>query len=274
MRSIPKGIRRGLREALDAVASLVFPAPCRICEATLLAASRIPVCAKCLGSLVPFAGPMCRQCGRPFGAHMAGPHMAGANPLCHLCRRGVYAFDLARSFAPYNDTMVRAIVLLKYHAVTPLGDWFGARLAELVAREPETFAADAVVPVPLHPLRMRERGFNQAELIARPLARRLGLPLRPLLLVRTKPRPDKLKLTRRERWQTVRGAYAVQQGSQVDKLRVLLVDDVLTTGATLDACARVLRQAGAARVVGITVARVAPTWVSSIVAPPAGSRAE
>jgi ComF family protein len=261
--------RRVLQGALDALVSLVFPAPCRICEATLLEAGRIPVCAECLAMLAPFAGPMCGQCGRPFGAHMAG-----ANTPCHLCRRGVYAFDVARSYAPYNDAMVRAMVLLKYHAVTPLGDWFGARLAEMAAGEPETFAADAVVPVPLHPLRQRERGFNQAELIARPLARRLGLPLSPLLLVRTKPRPDKLKLTRRERWETVRGAYAVQQGSQVDKLRVLLVDDVFTTGATLDACARVLRQAGAARVIGITVARVAPTWVSSMVAPRAGGRAK
>jgi ComF family protein len=283
--------RRVLQGALDALAALVFPAPCRICEATLLTASHIPVCAECLASLAPFTGPQCRQCGRPYGAHMqpevgsrkseVGPQTsvratldALQAPLCHLCRRGVYAFDVARSYAPYNDAMVRAIVLLKYHAVTPLGDWFGARLAELAAREPDTFAADAVVPVPLHPLRQRERGFNQAELIARPLARGLGLPLSPLLLVRTKPRPDKLKLTRRERWMTVRGAYGVQQGSQVDKLRVLLVDDVFTTGATLDACARVLRQAGAARIAGITVARVAPNWVSLVDGSPARSRAQ
>lgn len=186
--------------------------------------------------------------------------LAAAQPLCHLCRRGVYHFDRARSFAAYSDAMVRAIVLLKYHAVTPLGGWFAARLEEVVKRDPEAFAADVVVPVPLHPTRLRERGFNQAELIARPLARRLGLPLRAVLLVRTKPRPDKLKLTRKERWQTVRGAYAMRADTKIDKMRVLLVDDVFTTGATLDACARVLRQAGASRVVALTVARVAPEW--------------
>jgi ComF family protein len=118
-----------------------------------------------------------------------------------------------------------------------------------------------VVPVPLHPLRQRERGYNQAELIARPLARRLKLPLRPVLLMRTKPRPEKLKLTRKERWQTVRGAYAMRSAAKIDKLRVLLVDDVFTTGATLDACARVLRDAGASRVAALTVARVAPGWM-------------
>jgi len=79
--------------------------------------------------------------------------------------------------------------------------------------------------------------------------------------VRTRPRPEKLKLTRQERWRTVRGAYAMRMEAKIDKLRVLLVDDVFTTGATLDSCARVLRQAGASRVVALTVARVAPEWL-------------
>jgi predicted amidophosphoribosyltransferase len=102
---------------------------------------------------------------------------------------------------------------------------------------------------------MRERGFNQAELIARPLAHLIGIPFRSYLLVRTRPRPSQLRLTRRERWETVRGAYATHKMAQVDKLRVILVDDVFTTGATLDACSRALKEAGAARVVGLTVAR-------------------
>jgi len=109
--------------------------------------------------------------------------------------------------------------------------------------------------VPLHRQRERERGYNQADLIARPLARRLGLPYRPVLLMRTKPRPDKHILSISERWESVRGAFATRQGSQVDNLRVLLVDDVMTTGATLDACAKALRHAGAKSVIGLTVAR-------------------
>jgi ComF family protein len=254
-----QSLRKSLRQTLDALASLVFPAPCRICGDTLLTASRIPVCAECLASLRPIGGPVCRQCGRPFAS---GQAVTATQPLCHLCRREVYGFDLARSFAPYDGPMVRAITLLKYNAVAPLGSWFGARLAELAASQPELAQADVVVPVPLHPARLRERGYNQAELIARPLARRLGLPLRPLLLVRTKPRPDKLKLSRKERWRIVRGAYGLRGGSQVDKVRVLLVDDVFTTGATLDACARVLRKAGASRIVAVTVARVVPAWLS------------
>jgi ComF family protein len=247
-----------LREVCDALAALVFPAPCRICETTLDTASRIPICRKCLDALRPLSAPVCQRCGRPFVSALAG---LVRQPLCHACRRGVYAFDLARSYGAYDAAMARAITLLKYHAVAPLGGWFAARLAELVARQPEPFAADVVVPVPLHSTRLRERGYNQAELIARPLAKRLRLPFRSYLLVRTRPRPDKLQLTRQERWRTVRGAYAIRGGTRVDKLRVLLVDDVFTSGATLDACARALRQAGAAGVLGLTVARVLPGWV-------------
>jgi ComF family protein len=167
---------------------------------------------------------------------------------------------LARSYALLDEGLTRAVVLLKYHAVAPLGEWFGARLEELARSTLEAQRVDVVVPVPLHPSRLRERGYNQAELIAGPLARRLGLPLRNALLVRVRPRPNKLKLTRKERWTTVRGAYAASPGARIDNLRVLLVDDVFTSGATLDACSRALTQAGAQAVVGLTVARAGQFW--------------
>ena len=110
---------------------------------------------------------------------------------------------------------------------------------------------------PLHRQRELQRGYNQADLVARPLARNLGLPYRAVLLTRTKPRPDKHILSLEERWESVRGAFATRPGSKVDNLRVLLVDDVMTTGATLDAAARALRDAGAKSVIGLTVARAA-----------------
>jgi ComF family protein len=138
-----------------------------------------------------------------------------------------------------------------------------SRLAETVAREAEKFGADVVVPVPLHPDRQRERGYNQAELIARPLARKLHLKIGSYLLMRTRPRPPRLVLSRKEHWDSVRGAYATRKGLRVDKLRVLLVDDVMTTGATLDSCARALKRAGAAAVLGLTVARVVASGQAS-----------
>jgi len=245
---------RGVREAL---ASLVFPAPCRICGQTLDTGNRIPFCHSCQRALKQeLPEPLCDRCGRPI---VSTAVVGGiSKPQCHLCRNEVYDFEFARSFGAYTPPMARAILLLKYADIAPIGAWFARQLAALGGRHPQEYDADVVVPVPLDRGRLRERGYNQAELIAKPLARLLGIPFRSYLLVRTRPRPNQLRLTRRERWDTVRGAYGTQETAQVDKLRVLLVDDVFTTGATLDACSRALRRAGAARVVCLTVARALP----------------
>jgi len=156
---------------------------------------------------------------------------------------------------PPQSHRSRTILLLKFEQIEPLWAWFAERLVEVRSGERDRFAADVVAPVPLHRQREQERGYNQAALISRPLAKRLRLPHKALLLTRTKARPDKRILTLEERWESVRGAFATRPGGQVDNHRVLLVDDALTTGATLDACARALRDAGAKSVVGLTVAR-------------------
>src|SRR6266404_7135535 len=252
-------MRSQLRGICDALASLVFSAPCRICARMLDTGTRIPFCRACVEALrQTLPEPQCAQCGRPI---VSSAVAEGASPpQCHLCRLGAYDFDFVRSFGAYSPAMARAILLLKYTEITPLGGWFANQLVKLAERHTPGFAADVVVPVPLHPSRLRERGYNQAELVARPLARHLGIPFRSYLLVRTRPRPDKIRLTRRKRWETVRDAYAMHHRAKVDKLRVLLVDDVFTTGATLDACSRALHGAGAVRVAGMTVARALPSF--------------
>ena len=243
-----------LDQANDAIVSVLFPAGCRICERLLVRASRVPICDECLASFTTIAEPICHVCGGFF------PGMTPAEqeqPVCGACRRDTYAFERARSFGVYEGGLVRAILMLKFEQLAPLGDWFAGKLADLFHCEGQAMAADVVVPVPLHRDREKERGYNQAALISKPLARKLGLPHKAALLVRTRPRPDKLVLTLRERWDSVRGAFATRPGSQVDKLRVLLVDDVMTTGATLNACARALLESGAKSVIGLTVARAA-----------------
>ena len=117
------------------------------------------------------------------------------------------------------------------------------------------FQADVVVPVPLHRQRERERGYNQAALIAKPLAKLLRRPTNRCYSPEPGPVPTSICLSYEERWESVRGAFATRPGSQVDNLRVLLVHDVMTSGATLDSCAKTLREAGASSVIGLTVAR-------------------
>ena len=240
--------------ARAALLSVVFPAPCRICEQVLTEPTRIPICNACLDSFQPIAGRVCDVCGMPVEASNALEAAAFVCPLCKDPNR-TYAFDRMRSWSFYEGAVVRAILLLKFESIEPLGGLFARLLAEMTADSGADFEADVVVPVPLHRQRERERGYNQAALIAKPLAKQLGLPCKSVLLTRIRPRPDKHILTLEERWDSVRGAFATRPGSQVDNLRVLLIDDVMTTGATLDSCARTLRDAGAKSVVGVTVAR-------------------
>jgi ComF family protein len=248
-----------LVEAGDALASVFLPAGCRLCEQLLTHASRLPICSDCLASFSLIEGSICDLCGlplAPISGMQTGEEPEARDPqLCIGCANETFHFDGARSFARYEEGLVRAIVLLKFEEMNPLADWFADRLAEVVRHCGDALKVDLVVPVPLHRIRQQERGFNQAELLSKRLATRLKLPHQGVLLVRKRPRPDKHLLTSRERWEAVRGAFATRSGSQVDNRRVLLVDDVMTTGATLDACAKALRDAGASSVIGLTVAR-------------------
>jgi competence protein ComFC len=238
-----------------ALLSVVFPAGCRICEQLLTEATRIPICNDCLDSFGPITGTVCDKCGKPVEGTARSDLETFVCPTCANGEGRGYAFARVKSWAVYEGTLVRAILLLKFENIDPLGKLFAKWLAEVVAGSGSAFQADVVVPVPLHRQRERERGYNQAALIAKPLAKFLGLPYKSVLLTRIRPRPDKHLLSYEERWESVRGAFATRPGSQVDNLRVLLVDDVMTSGATLDSCAKTLREAGARSVIGLTVAR-------------------
>jgi len=245
-------LARWLESFAGALTSVVFPAGCLLCNALLMHPRRIPLCETCLASFQRIAPPICRICGQPLPVP-AEPREG--EPACRDCIEGKFGFQLARSFGVYEGALARAIVLLKYERIEPLGSFFAKRLFELVRSDAGLFSADVIVPVPLHRQKHRERGYNQVDLFARSLARRLDVPYRSVLLVRSRPRPEKHLLSREERWEAVHGAFAMLRGSRVDNLRVLLLDDVMTTGATLDACARALHEAGARSVLGLTIAR-------------------
>lgn len=125
-------------------------------------------------------------CGHPFASPIAAQ---SATSLCRLCRTGFYPFDRARSYAVYSNARFEAIILMKYEEITSLGRWFAERLVEIDDFSGEPWRPHVVVPVPLHPERKRERGYNQAELVAGPLPRLVGFRLKPDLLIRRKGPP-------------------------------------------------------------------------------------
>jgi competence protein ComFC len=234
------------------VASILFPSSCRICDQELTSASRVPICEDCLSSFVRAAGPHCEVCGQPW---TETDQYDLVPKQCRNCAAHSFRFNFVRSLGPYEGPLVRTVLLMKYEQIEPLGRWFAKTLAEFLRRENLLHKVNIIVPVPLHPLRKKARGFNQVDLFAKPLAKLLSLPYRPILLTRTRPRPEKHLLSHDERWDAVRGAFVMQSGTRVDNLSILLLDDVMTTGATLDSCAGALRNAGAASVLGLTLAR-------------------
>lgn len=170
---------------------------------------------------------------------------------------GPCAATVERSNAPgapflYGGAMAQAITRFKYATVPDLARPLGALLASEARKR--TFEIDAVVPVPLHPTRLFERGFNQAVLLARPVARALGVPLRARALERTRPTDRQAELDRSSRLRNVTGAFRARRPTNE---RILLVDDVRTTGATQNACAEALRAAGSPRVEWLVLA-IAP----------------
>jgi ComF family protein len=238
-----------LRRLAGGTFSLFFPDNCRICSAPLRRVSRIPVCDACLAQPQPFiAEHFCLNCRTAF--LNAAP--LDENGLCGLCRRGLTNFDAAFSYGEYEGTLRKLIHLFKYEGVTPLESKFGILLSRALPRE-ATF--DVLVPMPLHWIRRWRRGFNQTELLARALRKRTGIPVLRALR-RKKSTTPQAGLTRAERRLNVETAFEVRAPKAVEGKHVLLVDDIMTTGATASACAAVLKRAGARRVSVLTLARV------------------
>jgi ComF family protein len=223
-----------------------------LCEAILTGASRVPVCDACLGRVRPLELlASCDRCQRPLSLAAVGSDGAA---LCGPCRQDEPAFERLRSFGAYDAELRQLIVLLKYNKIRPLAQLLGGWLATVVEQNPALAEVDALVPVPLHPRRRRARGYNQAELLAHELVKWLKKPVAPRALERIKDTPSQTGLTPLQRIENVRGAFACR--AKLDLGRILLVDDVCTTGATLNACARTLKRAGAGEVMAATVARV------------------
>ncbi len=239
-----------LRTVSDAVVSVVVSPACASCDALLDQPTLGPVCPACWTSILPLTPPLCDRCGDPLPTWRA---ISLPLALCPRCRRTRRRVDRARAIGAYDGALRAVVHALKYEGrrslARPLGAMMRMRGAEMLE------GAACVIPVPLHASRRRERGFNQAS----DLARRLGPPV-VMALKRVRATATQTSLPAAQRNRNVRDAFALtRRGGAVSGAIVVIVDDVSTTGATLEACARVLKEAGAVEVRALTAARVVAT---------------
>jgi ComF family protein len=232
-----------------AVFNFVFPDECRLCEQPLRNISSIPVCPSCLLLPQPLqAASFCAACRTPF----VDSYPLDEHDLCTVCRRSQVNFDATYSFGSYEGPLRKLIHLFKYAKVESLA----LPLSRFLIRAmPISEGFDVIIAMPMHWRKKWERGFNQAELLARPLAERYGLKLSTNLRRKRYTR-SQAGLTETQRQQNLKNSFCVKKAEQIAGKRVLLVDDVLTTGATLRAAAGALKRAGAAHVSALTLARV------------------
>lgn len=235
-----------MRRFWPALLNLFWPLKCSGCGADLAFDRPLRFCLWCLGQMHWVSEPFCARCGVPLPD--GGRH-------CFPCRKKRPRFALARSALVFEDPVRKAIHRFKYAGKDDLAEDLGTLLFHAWKQLPELRAAEAAVPVPLHSADHRQRGFNQSELLASRLARLSGtLALLPSALRRVRRTPSQTRLDRAERAGNVAGAFSAAPALVRGKT-VLVVDDVCTTGATLDACAGALRAAGARKVLALTLAR-------------------
>jgi ComF family protein len=227
----------------------LFPDECRICNRALTQWTRVPVCRDCLTAPAPLDTEFfCASCHTPF----ANAFPLDEQGVCAACRAGLRHFDRAASFGFYEGSLRGLIHLFKYSGMRPLARPLAALLERVI---PIDQCFDAVVAVPLHWRKRWQRGFNQADLLARYISKRRQVPLLAALK-RKRSTAVQATLAIAGRRRNVAGAFTMRAKADVAGKKILLIDDVMTTGATASACASVLKRAGAMSVSLVTLARV------------------
>jgi len=251
-------VDRALLKALGAlkllgrgVLDLLYPPHCILCLTQTAAGQH--VCPQCMAKSPPLGGSCCERCAQPFEGTFAET-MSGSF-ICSACRERKFAVDAAAAARAFQGPARELIHRFKYQHQLYLRHLLGEWLLEAMAAPRLSCPLpDALVPIPLHPARQRERGFNQAEVLARVASKRSGIPILHALK-RLRFTATQTRLDREARIENLRNAFGMLQSVEVRNRHLLLIDDVLTTGSTLHECARVLKAAGAASVRAAAVLR-------------------
>ncbi len=222
--------------------NILFPESCTVCEKPATDRRTAPICFACWQTIAPYRGNICRKCGKPV--------VSGTPLTCGECLKDEPLFKSARSFGLYDGVLKKAINQFKYNRIKRIAQPLSDKI--LQTKLP---AVDIIIPVSLHEKRLRQKEFNQSALLAKHIAKNLGIPMILDCLVKTRDTMPQVGLSAKARKRNIKKAYEIKNRERVYGKSVMLIDDVYTTGATVRECSKVLKKAGATDIHVITLAR-------------------
>ncbi|MBI5097926.1 MAG: ComF family protein [Nitrospirae bacterium] len=221
--------------------NILFPETCPVCQNPATDHKTAPICSDCWQSVSPYEGPICQKCGKPL--------VSDVSTTCGECLEDEPAFSYARSFGLYEGVLKKAISLLKFYGIKRLSK----PLSDIILRI-DMPRVDAVIPVPLHEKRLRQREFNQSALLAKYLAESLGIAVLLNCLIKIRDTAPQVGLSSKDRRKNIKKAFEIRRTEMIEGKNIILIDDVVTTGATVRECSNVLKKAGVENIYVITLA--------------------
>lgn len=230
-----------MRKLTESFLNILYPRRCPLCHEILKDQDSV-ICEKCRDTLHPIEEPRCFKCGKP---------VEEGEEYCPDCTKRKHYFDRGRGIFIYDERMRRSMVRYKYYGCREYGDFYSRAMCLYGKKELALWKPDIIVPVPIHRAKERRRGFNQAAYLAERIGRYTGIPTDLTLIAKVQKTRSQKKLTALQRQENLKNAFRVQRS--VKGKKILVVDDVYTTGSTMDAMARCLKEKGASQVYFLTV---------------------
>ncbi len=237
-----------LKNALGSLSSLLFPTVCVFCGADV-GASVSGICAECSSNIRPVENPVCKTCGQPTAGLSAGSSME-----CGYCLGNKLHFEKARFAVIYTRVIRHGILHFKFYNSLYLGEVFSGFLSSAFRQHFQRQELDAIIPVPVHRKRLTQRGYNQCAILAKKLGTDVSLPVLTGALVKTRNTVPQTQLKRKQRLNNIKGSFTVPNPQEIAGKRILILDDVFTTGSTVSEASRILKRHGAQSVQALVLA--------------------
>ena len=238
----------------EGLLNFVFPLDCKICEKLIQESKGYSICEDCFKTIELIEHPYCIKCGKPLIS--TGYFKQNREILCLECKRKKYSFEFSRSIGIYNKVLKKCIHLFKYYGEKKLAIPLGKLMVDYLLKNVEfTEKIELIIPVPLHNNDLKKRGFNQSVLLGKAIGDYFSVPVREKVLIKKKLTPFQVNLSKKERERNILSAFSVEKPEEIEGKNILILDDVFTTGSTVEECAKELMKARANNIIVLTLAR-------------------